>query len=434
MSPGPRPAPICRVVLAVVLAVGVAGARAADARQIGEPARLRVFIGCTACDVDFLRQEVTSVEYVRDRVAADVHVLFTTETTGSGGQAITLNFIGRGRFTGLDDSLIYVSSAIETADDTRRGYARLLSLGLVRYLARTPLAARLRVDVPADAPNLTGATAIPDPWNYWVFNLGVSGDVTGEALTRTWALSSSGTASRTTARWKLQFGASANYDSSRFELGDETLTTVSHNSLVDGLAVKSLGDHWGLGVGGSLVSSTFTNQRGTFRLASAIEFNVFPYAESSRQQVTFGYAVGVSSLRYREETIFGKLDETRPDGRFQFFAGATQPWGAIDVSVQAEHFLDAPSQQRVLTTGTLSLQVTGGLFLDTSGGASLLRDQVYLARRGASDEEVLLRQRRLATGYDYFLSLGVTFTFGSVHDSVVNSRFTGARCGFIRRY
>ena len=395
------------------------------------PERLRVFIACASCDLDFLRQEITFIEYVRDRLVSDIHVIVASEPAGE-GTAFTLQFIGRGRFDGLTDALTHVASPIDTEDETRRAHARLLALGLARYLARTPLAGQLNLAL--REANAARPAPEADRWNRWVFSLGVNGDLSGEELTRAWAVSGSSTASRTTEAWKLQMGASASYDASRFELDDESLTSTSRSSLIDGLAVKSLGRHWGAGIGGSIVSSTFTNQRGTFRAAPAVEVNLFPYSESSRRQVTFGYAVGVTALRYREETIFGRLRETQVDGRAHVFAAATQPWGTIDASLEARHVFGAPSQYRVLGTGRIEFQVAGGLYLDISGGASLLRDQSYLPRRGASDEEVLLRRRKLATGYDYFAGLGVTFTFGSVHDSIVNSRLSGARRGFIRRY
>ncbi|UCE42062.1 MAG: hypothetical protein JSV17_03545 [Candidatus Aminicenantes bacterium] len=43
-------------------------------------------------------------------------------------------------------------------------------------------------------------------------------------------------------------------------------------------------------------------------------------------------------------------------------------------------------------------------------------------------EEVLLRQKQLATGYTYSMSVGLSYTFGSLKSKVVNPRFgTGGR-------
>jgi len=55
--------------------------------------------------------------------------------------------------------------------------------------------------------------------------------------------------------------------------------------------------------------------------------------------------------------------------------------------------------------------------------ASRIRDQLALPARGATDEEILLRIRRLQTGYEYNLGVSLTYTFGSIFSSVVNPRF-----------
>ena len=52
------------------------------------PSRLRVFIDCQyECDTEYLRQNIEFIEYVRDRAAADLHLLVTTQETGGGGMA-----------------------------------------------------------------------------------------------------------------------------------------------------------------------------------------------------------------------------------------------------------------------------------------------------------------------------------------------------------
>ena len=123
--------------------------------------------------------EITFVNYVRDRTLADVHVLITTQATGGGGTEYTLKFIGLERFKGLENTLTYSASQTSTADERRRGLVSMLKLGLVGYVADSPLASRLKVtfDPP---PNQQQATAASDPWNFWVFRIGASGEVEAE--------------------------------------------------------------------------------------------------------------------------------------------------------------------------------------------------------------------------------------------------------------
>ncbi|HEV3483913.1 MAG TPA: hypothetical protein VG106_00795, partial [Vicinamibacterales bacterium] len=101
----------------------------AIAEPLQEPAAatrsdaVRVFLDCNVCDENFIRTEVTFVNYVRDRTAADVHVLVTTQGTGGGGIQYSLQFIGLGRFTGQNQTLTYSAPQTATADERRRGFS-----------------------------------------------------------------------------------------------------------------------------------------------------------------------------------------------------------------------------------------------------------------------------------------------------------------------
>jgi hypothetical protein len=67
--------------------------------------------------------------------------------------------------------------------------------------------------------------------------------------------------------------------------------------------------------------------------------------------------------------------------------------------------------------------VLKGLSLSFSGGASILHDQLGLAKGVASTEEILLKKKELATQFQYYGSFGVTYIFGSMYNNVVNPRF-----------
>jgi hypothetical protein len=114
-----------------------------SARESARPSEaLRIVLDCQNfdCDLDFFRIEITFVNYVRDRADAEVHILATTESTSGGGDQYTLDFIGLNTFAGRNDQLRYVSQPNEPGDDTRRGLAQLIKLGLVRYVADTAFA------------------------------------------------------------------------------------------------------------------------------------------------------------------------------------------------------------------------------------------------------------------------------------------------------
>src|SRR5262245_15480433 len=90
-------APLTIILLSAALGHAQTTQPAATATPSGA---LKVFLDCNSCDEDFLRTEITFIDYMRDRTDADVHILVTTQGTGGGGTEYTLKFIGLGRFAG----------------------------------------------------------------------------------------------------------------------------------------------------------------------------------------------------------------------------------------------------------------------------------------------------------------------------------------------
>ena len=75
--------------------------------------------------------------------------------------------------------------------------------------------------------------------------------------------------------------------------------------------------------------------------------------------------------------------------------------------------------------GNANVRIVRSLSLSFFGNVSRVRDQVFLPRSDASDEEVLLRQRDLQTDFNYTLKVNLRFTFGSIFNNIVNPRFDG---------
>ena len=100
------------VFVLVLCLLGLAPSRASSQNTpaIDRTGALRVFLDCGRCDENYMRTEVTFINYVRDRTDADVHVLVTTQETGGGGIEYTAKFIGLGRFAGVDQTLKYFAA------------------------------------------------------------------------------------------------------------------------------------------------------------------------------------------------------------------------------------------------------------------------------------------------------------------------------------
>jgi len=57
------------------------------------------------------------------------------------------------------------------------------------------------------------------------------------------------------------------------------------------------------------------------------------------------------------------------------------------------------------------------------GSFNFNRSQIELPSSGSNYEEVILRQKQLASSYDYYTYLGLSYTFGSLYNNIVNTRF-----------
>lgn len=420
--------------LAVVICLGSIKPVAAQGRPA--ESRLRVFIDCnvTGCDSDFFRTEIGFVDHVRDRADADVHVLVTTQGTGSGGTAYTLAFIGRTARAPRSDTLAAAALQSSTQDERRKTLARAIKLGLVSNAAHTDVGPRLDVTLRAsDSPGMT-ASAKPahDPWNYWVFRIGSNSNFSGEKSQRFASVNGSVSANRTTEAWKVSLRTNGNYNESKFTFSSGTrFANYSHTYGASELIVKSLGAHWSAGQRASVGSSTYLNQKLSARVGPAVEYNVFRYSESTRRQLTFQYSPGVSHYRYEERTIFDKLDETHPDHSLTASLDLKQPWGSISSSLEGAALLDDFSKKRLVNFTSLNLRLFKGFNLNMYSSVSFIRDQLYIPGGNLSDEEVLVRRRQLESSYRYFGGVGLSYTFGSIFNNVVNSRFGGSSGGFV---
>lgn len=414
----------------VIGTVGVAavlstfGPLQASAQQ-GEA--LRVFLDCQTfpCDFNHFRREIAFVNWMRDRQDAQLHILITGQATGGGGREFTFALVGLQQFAGRRDTLRYASRNTDTEAEIRDGQVRTIQMGLMPYVASTPAAERIQISYEAPSEQ-TPAGPVDDPWDYWVFRIGVGGSIDGESQQRAYSVNGSFSATRITEGLKFTLRSSGRYSRDEFELDSvTTFINKQKNFNADGLLAFSLGDHWSAGMLVSARQSTRLNQDFALEGGPAIEFNVFPYAESTRRQLTFLYTAGASAFNYEEETVFDKTSEVLPRHRLEMSLEVRQPWGSINGSLEGSQFLhDLERHQINLFTG-ISLRLFRGLSLNVFGSVGRIKDQLYLPKGDIPPEEILVRRRQLETDFRYNANINFSYTFGSKFNNVVNPRMGG---------
>jgi len=405
------------VIVATVCAVSAVWANAPETDANGDLPM--IYVDCRSCDQDYFRSEILMADFVRDRQLADVHILFNRERTGSGGVQFIMEFIGRNRFDGLRDTLIRSFTDSDTDDTIREGLAETIRLGLVRYLARTSQADNLSLSYSRPS----ASTEVTDKWNYWVFSIDMNTWLNGQKSMRSINMYGNVNARRVTEDLKLSFGVWGNYNENKFDYNDVQTLSLTRSKGGNARAYFAIDDHWSWGPSSSIWSSTFSNRSSQWSGSLGVEYNLFPYSEYTRRQLRFKTTANLSYVDYLEETIYSKKTEWLGQQSMSVALELVQPWGTIDGSLSGSYYLHDIDLYSVNLDGNLSLRLIEGLSLTMDGNISRVRDQLNLPRGGASEEEVLLRQKELATNYRYWTSFGFRYTFGSRYNNVVNPRF-----------
>ena len=403
----------------------IASAQSATAPADANGSLPLVFLDCRSpgCDTDFLRTELTWMNFVRDRNQAMVHIIATARSTASGGAELSVTFA---RTTSADkDSVLAIIPQGATRDQSRRILSRAIGQGMLEFVRSTPLSDQLTVNYLPGVQNKSETRGAKDRWHLWVYRVSASGFTNGDENYKSTSLNGSIRASRTTDKWKSNISLNGNYRANGYTLSDtEKLHTYQHGWNANVGLVKSLTPRWSFGGTTSFVSSVQSNQNLFVRIGPAIEYDLFPYSQSTRRQVIVRYTPGIRYADYADYTIYNKLSETHPDHQFLLGAAITQPWGSISATSGFNQLLDEPSKINIDVNGSVSWRVVTGLSLDVGGGYSRIRNQSNLKRGEQAQQDVLLQLRQLRTGYSYYANIGLSFTFGSIFQNVVNPRLS----------
>ena len=231
--------------------------------------------------------------------------------------------------------------------------------------------------------------------------LDIGTHVYGEESTKSFEVNGFFSADRVTPYFKLSLHIGANHEESHYKTEEDTIFSISKSRHFQGLIVKSLGEHWSAGIYGSTNSSTYSNIKFSANISPAIEYNVFPYAESTRRQFRFLYRAGYTVFNYNEETIYDKFHENLFNESLSATFEVKEKWGTVSSTLAGSHYFPDFNKNRLSFYSSLSLHLFEGLSLRIHGNLSMVHDQLSLSKVGATEEEILLHRKQVATQYDY---------------------------------
>ncbi|MBN1108560.1 MAG: hypothetical protein JXA55_07310 [Bacteroidales bacterium] len=392
---------------------------------------VKIFLDCNRCDMNHIRQEIPYINYVRDVHEAQVYILETHQNTGSGGDQYTYTFDGHGVFEGMRDTLVLTTSPDQTSTITRDERTKMLEVGLLRFVARTPLISEITIQ---HKPGLD-QEEVTDRWNNWVFELSTEPRYESEETNKELNLRNSVNISKITPDLKLEIELDQFYNREKFiENADTdsstTNTYINSSKSLEVLFVKSLGEHWSAGFLTETGSSSRENYRINTTIMPSIEYDIFPYSESTYRQLRIMYSLGYQYSSYVDTTILNKLHENLSLQMLNVAFQVQKKWGSVNMALTASNYLHDFSKNRIELNSSVRIRLFKGLSLEINGGVAHINDQVNLKKGDISEAERLLRLTELATKYRLRGGIEITYTFGSIYNNIVNPRFNSTRFYF----
>jgi len=381
---------------------------------------VRIFLDCRSCDMNYTREEIPYVNYVRDVKEAEVFILVTQQSSGNGGNQYTYTFIGQERFKGINDTLVYTTSPDQTSSIIREKRTNILKMGLMRYVAKTPLSDEIRISHSGKLET----EEVVDRWNYWVFEIQTSPRFNSEESFSRLFFSNSLEIRRITPEMKLEVEVDLNTNRQKYKNDDGTTTLyIRDDESIRNLLVKSLGEHWSAGMFLDLRSATNPNYDLDMQIMPAIEYDLYPYSEATHRQLRINYSIGNQYSNYIDSTIYNKLKENLFKHELRLAYQVQEKWGSINVSLSGSNYFHDWSKNKVELDGFIRLRIIKGLSLSINGGVGYINDQLNLRKGDLSEAERLLRLKEQATSYSIQGGISITYTFGSIYNNVVNPRF-----------
>jgi len=398
-----------------------------------QTSRLKIFIDCqSGCDMNYIRTEINIVDFVLDRLAADVHVLITNQNTGSGGDKYQLIFFGQNSFKQMADTIYFDNAANNTDFEERDLLLKYLKLGLTPFITKTDMAqhitVQMKTDKVRDETKKDSTQSKKDPWNYWVFNTSINGSGSAEESFENSNINGELSAVRITEESKIGFEFEAGKQNSSYEYKDDSGFLQkdifkNDNYSFTHFLIKSIDDHWSWAYELELSRNTFSNNKQRTQLTFGIEYDIYPYTQVNTKYFTISYRLDVRRNNYFDTTIYDKTKETLAGHGVESSVSFNQKWGNIQFGLEYHNYFHNWKFFNLQANCGMEIRITGGLSFFVFTNAELIRDQIFLPKEGATPQEVLTRQRQIASGYSLSAHFGINYRFGSKLNNFVNPRF-----------
>lgn len=426
---------IKRLLIALAVLFSFSGAIAQN--EINKVDRLKVFVDCSNswCDMNFIRTEINLVDFMLDRVAADVHLLLTQQRTGSGGSEYQLIFFGQNSFKNLKDTIRFNTDPNATDFERRDLVIKYMQLGLAPFVAKTKNGAFATISFKREQKQGdkkdSAVKSTKDPWNYWVYKIGANGYFQKDANFKFINGNLNLDVNRVTDKLKVGFEVDWNDKTQIFSMDTSTTGATSYkrdtikndNYNLEHFLIKTLAKRWSWAYLATYSKSDYSNSKGRAQIVTGIEYAIFPYNLVNTKFFTIAYMIDARHNTYIDTTIFNKTKEWLFGQSIRAKLTFNQKWGTISVGSEFHQYLHNLNFYNLNMYANINVRITGGLSINFDSFGELSKDQVFLSKNTPNAAQILTRQRQLPSGYFVYASFGINYRFGSKLNNFVNPRF-----------
>ena len=385
----------------------------------GQNQKIKVFLSCR-CDDDFLKQNTLFFDYVRDMSLSDIEVFVFEITNASGGRNYTFNFNGKNNFINKENQINAVIPQNISLNKSREILLNTYKLGMASFLSNTDY--QNEIDVNFTNEKIITDQKKLDTWKNWVFEVYGSFNFENEKSINEEEFNLGFDIDRVTEIWRVRSDFEFDRSIKFFSGGEQNYSSERESLYFSGSLVRSISNHFSTGFFSSYRQDTFRNYKSSINISPAVEYNFIPYNEVLTREVTLAYKLGYNIYNYIDETIYEFIDQKMFNHSLTLNLRFREKWGSIYSYLVASQFLDLPEQNRLSINNNINLRIVRGLSLRISAYFRFIRDQINLPKGEASVEDLLLRQRQISTNYQNRISMGLSYTFGSIFNNIVNNR------------
>jgi len=386
---------------------------------------LKIFYDCqTDCYQSFIKQNLSGVEFVREPQYSDVHIQITSETNGSGGETFHLDFMGQNDFKDIQRKNSFATNKDMTDELIRQKILKYIKLGLVDFWLQKGMDDMVEVKL-----NKPTKKQEKDRWNNWIFKLGTNLWLNGSSNNKNSNINGYLNIKQVKKTHKFYFKMQYGKNTQEYKFNGNIIKSDQEwvSSKIN--EILSINSHWSYGFFGNYLRSKYRNYEHQITISGGMEYDIFPYKDNAKKSLVFSGILGGKYNKYFEKTIYNKTEELLPVLDLDITGSFVQKWGNVYGSISYHTFLNDPKLNAFDFGTGVDIRIAKGLNFRVNGNYSITHNQINIAAGDLSLEETLLAQKELQSGYDYFFSVGLNYSFGSIYNTIVNPRFDSTQSG-----